>query len=66
MDGLFQPTIILLIATAALWAAYDTWVIIAKGYEATISHSLLTLAQRFPIIPFVLGLLCGHLFWSNH
>lgn len=33
------------------------------GTEYTISAGLNRLSQNYPIIPFILGLIVGHLFW---
>ena len=35
------------------------------GWEWTISYLVLTRSIRHPIIPFVLGVIIGHLFWSQ-
>jgi len=41
-------------------------IILAKvAPEATISKVTLLLAHKMPIIPFAVGVLCGHLFWSQ-
>lgn len=48
--------------TAAL-IAYDVWAAFTPG--ATISEVMLVLAHNHPIIPFALGVLMGHFFWSQ-
>jgi hypothetical protein len=35
------------------------------GLENTISRTLLVLAKQYPIIPFALGVIAGHIFWLN-
>lgn len=35
------------------------------GWEATISYLALSKSRRYPIIPFALGVLVGHLFWPQ-
>jgi len=35
------------------------------GVEATISHQVLTLSRQYPVLPFVAGLLAGHLWWGQ-
>jgi hypothetical protein len=55
-----------LVAAALALALYDVGAFLAAGVEATISRSLYEWAQRWPIIPFALGVLTGHLFWSQH
>ena len=44
---------------------YDIWTLAARGYDTTISWSLYTWSQGWPIIPFALGVLAGHLFFPN-
>jgi hypothetical protein len=33
--------------------------------NSSLSWVVWTLSHRFPIIPFMSGLLCGHLFWTQ-
>lgn len=42
-------------------AAFDLYQLNAKGYQATISATIVKLSVNWPIIPFIAGLLCGHL-----
>lgn len=42
---------------------YDGYLLMFKGYEATISWTLYTWALKFPVIPFLIGFVMGHLFW---
>ena len=35
------------------------------GWEGTISYLALTRSRRYPILPFVLGVLVGHLLWPQ-
>ena len=44
-------------------AVYDVYVFIAGGTETTISHVMITWAYDYPIFPFIMGIVCGHLFW---
>ncbi len=55
----------LIIATIVILAAVDVWLYITKGSEATISRTLLKWSQAYPIIAFALGVVFGHIFWSN-
>lgn len=61
---MFKPTVILLVTTALIWAAYDIWAV-AHSYEWTISATLYHAAQRWPAIPFVGGFLLGHTLFPN-
>ncbi len=53
--------ILLIVLLVVLWDAY---VIFIGHQEATFSVILYESARRWPIISFVLGLVCGHLFWQ--
>jgi len=43
--------------------AWDVFVLVDGGTESSISHVMIAWAYRFPIFPFLMGVLCGHLFW---
>lgn len=58
-------SLIVVAAVAVLLIAFDVWIVIAKGVKATISWQMLQAAKDYPIIPFALGVLFGHLFWVN-
>ena len=42
---------------------YDVFVLVDGGTESSISYVLMTWAYKYPILPFGVGFLCGHLFW---
>lgn len=42
---------------------YDAYAMIRYGLDKTISWVIWTNSKEAPIIPFVAGLICGHLFW---
>lgn len=48
-----------------LIAIADT-ILAMHGEETTISWRLGKLSQKWPVIPFLLGFLAGHLFFPNH
>jgi len=52
-------TLILLV----IIAVFDGWIMAKGGTEASISHLIITASYKYPMIPFLLGILCGHLFW---
>jgi len=60
--------ILLIIATVAGWDLFLLWNIhvnkIPEAQDATFSVVLYEAARRWPVIPFVLGFLCGHVFWQ--
>jgi hypothetical protein len=59
------PAIIIMIVGAFLIAVTDIFLAIKYGFEGTFSWQLYMNAKRFPILPFALGVLVGHLFWSQ-
>lgn len=52
-----------LLVVMALIGAYDVWAAFTLAPGHTVSELVQSWAVRFPILPFALGLLCGHLFW---
>ncbi len=44
---------------------YDLFILIRRGYPATVSATLYKFSQRFPIIPFLLGGFFFHVLWPN-
>lgn len=54
-----------ILAVVCLLAVYDVWAT-HSSKAPTLSHELYNLAVRFPVIPFVLGFLLGHVFWPLH
>lgn len=43
---------------------FDIVIIAKKGRDSSISAYIVRGAQKYPLIPFLAGALCGHLFWS--
>ena len=56
-------TLIVICSLAAVIGIYDVYALIEGGAEATISSVIITLSHDFLIIPFLFGVLVGHLFW---
>lgn len=56
-------TIWIIILTIVILIGYDVYVVLVHGTEASISSVIITASYDLPIIPFVSGFLCGHLFW---
>lgn len=54
---------LLLFVTA--FTVYDVWTLAVRGYDTTVSWVLYQASQQWPIIPFALGVLAGHLFFPN-
>ncbi len=58
-------TIGILITIGVFLIAWDIWVLIEPTEGDTISAVTLEFAQRHIIIPFAVGVICGHLFWPQ-
>ena len=58
-------TIAFIVLIVLLVAGYDITIAVLGGEQATISATLLAIARQWPIVPFMLGLLAGHLFFPN-
>ena len=56
-------TIILLASISVLLIGWDVWVYLADGSQATISVVVRDVAQTYPSVPFLLGVLSGHMLW---
>jgi hypothetical protein len=55
----------LVIGLALTIGAIDLYLYVTRGNAATISYAILTLALLHPIVPFMFGMLAGHLFWPQ-
>jgi hypothetical protein len=62
VDGPTVTIMTLLLALVAL-LGYDLFAVYRFGYEGTISLVVFTTAKAFPIIPFLAGVVVGHLFF---
>jgi len=62
MDWKKATTIFILVMFCAV-AVYDVMAIQGGGTEASISHTMIIWAYHYPLFPFLMGVLCGHLFW---
>jgi zinc transporter ZupT len=63
-------TISILGAVIAVLIAWDVYVAVVEkdkppGTGATISEVTLGFAQKHPVLPFALGVVAGHLLWSQ-
>ncbi len=57
-------TKLLIVLTFCLILIWDIAVMaIANDVNATISIVLYNLSKQHPMIPFTIGVLCGHVFW---
>ena len=62
VDGPTVTRLTLLLTLIAL-LGYDLFAVYQFGYEGTISLVVFTMAKAFPIIPFLAGVVVGHLFF---
>ena len=53
--------IVLIVLVVGSW---DTYLILTGAEDATVSVVLYESARRWPVISFVAGFLCGHVFWQ--
>lgn len=52
--------IILLVVSVAV---FDVFIIAKKGKTESISAHIIRMSHKYPSISFLIGFLCGHLFW---
>jgi hypothetical protein len=59
--------LIFIISATVIFAGYDAYLLTNYGTEATVSHWIIVNSYKYPVLPFVFGLivgfLMGHLFW---
>jgi hypothetical protein len=60
-----QTTTVFIILWIAGAVAYDVAVAYLYGSQPTISRIVHDWAYGNPVVAFALGVLCGHLFWSQ-
>lgn len=59
-------TLIFIISVIVAIAIYDVWVIAAAGNnDASISAQLIEWSYNYPLFPFAIGIVCGHIFWGK-
>lgn len=59
-----NATVIFIAVIVLAIAIFDFWVIAKKGKQESISAYIIRWSKQYPSIPFLLGFVCGHLFWS--
>jgi hypothetical protein len=59
-----QLTIGVAVAAGVILGIYDLWTLKRRGYATTISWTALLWARRYPVIPFLVGMVIGHVYWS--
>lgn len=58
-------TVWMLTTSIIVAGVYDLFTAYSHGKDATISVVILSLAREWPILPFALGVLMGHLLWPQ-
>ncbi len=53
-------------AVFVLILLFDLYLALAKGGAQTISWQLYEISLKWPVIPFIVGFLCGHIFFVQH
>lgn len=56
-------TMAFIVFLVVIIAVFDVYIIAKKGKEESISAHLIRASHKFPSIPFLIGFVCGHLFW---
>lgn len=57
-------TIIFITLTVLAWLFFDIYIIAKKGKHESISAHIIRGSKQFPMLAFLVGFLCGHLFWK--
>jgi len=60
-----NETLIALCIVIVVLIAFDICMAVERGPEYTISAQTWAISKKYPIIPFALGGVAGHLFWSQ-
>ncbi len=60
-----KPALIVFFGLFAVLMLYDLWTLVQNGYDSTVSATLYEFSRDFPIVPFLFGILFGHLFFPN-
>ena len=57
-----SQTWLVIASTVVLWIGWDFYVGLRYGSDATISKCIAEVSRDYAIVPFGVGLLCGHFF----
>jgi hypothetical protein len=58
-------TVLLIVLTILTLGVWDVYAVANETPGDTISEIVLKASLRRPIIPFIIGVVCGHLFWPQ-
>ncbi|OAI39588.1 hypothetical protein AYO40_01100 [Planctomycetaceae bacterium SCGC AG-212-D15] len=60
-----KASLLFLVVVAAVIGIYDIYAVLFLPCGHTVSKLFLEMSQKYPIIPFALGVLIGHTIWPN-
>ncbi len=60
-----KRALLLVLAVVVIVFGIDAYWIATEGYEATVSFNVYETSKENPVIPFLMGFICAHLFWPN-
>lgn len=43
---------------------YDVWTVLKRGSNTTISVQVYSFSKEYPMVPFLIGFVFGHIFWG--
>ena len=58
-------TIAVIWLTVVILGLYDIYALYRGGFVNTISWQIYFYSKKYPIIPFAIGILMGHIFWNQ-
>lgn len=58
-------TLVFIVSISVIAIAYDIWVGVKNGAAETISVVSYEFAKKYPIFPFIVGVVLGHIFWAQ-
>lgn len=59
-----KVTIGFIIFVVVLVLGFDVWVILKTDSTNSISQVIIDYSYQFPFLTFLIGFVCGHLFWQ--
>lgn len=60
----YLALLVIVLAVVLAIIAFDAWAWTNIDRHGTISAACYALARQWPVIPFLVGLIIGHLFWG--
>jgi hypothetical protein len=56
----------IMVAACVAILLYDSWAFSTGGKVLTLTQTFRGMADAYPILPFLLGVVVGHLLWACH